>query len=134
MRRVMDKAREFADRRGESTIHTGHLLYGIFATGANRETAAVSDITDGAQHVQELLAQPLPGELVQTKLRRIGCSDACATSLEHAIRRARARGSMSISVSDIVAAVLLTAPNVGGHLLEKLGVDLARLHAELVLD
>jgi ATP-dependent Clp protease ATP-binding subunit ClpA len=130
-RRVVHAGRDLAVARNDSISHSGHLLYGLFVTGANAEMPCLSRLHDAPAAIATALREPLPDGLVRLRNRDGTCSEAFASTLEQSIRNARARGSQSISVSDLFGAVLGTGPNVALHLLDLLGADRDLLNREL---
>jgi hypothetical protein len=133
-RRAEQAGRDFATARGDPLTHTGHLLYGIFVTGANNEMPSLSAIPDGAARIAATLADPLPEGLMRLRKRGASFSEAYLSGLEQAIRYTQTRGSESISLSDLLRAILDTEPNVATHLLKLLAVDRHTLDQELGRD
>ena len=123
--------RDFALVRNDSTYHTGHLLYGLFVTGANAEIPCLAPLRDAPAMIAAALADPLPEGVMRQRNRDRTSSEAYASTLVQSVMNARARGSKSISVSDLFGAVLSTGPNVALHLLDLFGVDRDLLSREL---
>jgi hypothetical protein len=130
-RRVVYSGRDFAVARNDSISHTGHLLYGLFVTGLNAEIPCLAPLHDAPAAIAAALTEPLPAGFVRPRSRDRASSEAYASTIEQSIINARARGSKSISVSDLFRAVLGTGPNVALHLLDLLGVDRDLLNREL---
>jgi ATP-dependent Clp protease ATP-binding subunit ClpA len=129
-RSAVQAGRDLAVARKESMTHTGHLLYGVFNTGANSEIPCLARLSDATAKIAAVLAEPLPDGLVRPR-KRGGISEDHASTLEQSIINARARGARSISVSDLLMAALSSGPNAAAHLLDLLGVNLDVLNREL---
>ena len=130
-RSVVQGGSDFAATREDSIVHTGHLLYGLFGTGANAQIPCLATLPDAAVKIATALAGALPDGLVRLRNQGDTFSDAYASTLERSILNARARGSKAILVSDLLRAVLVTGPNAAMHLLDLIGVDRDRLNREL---
>jgi hypothetical protein len=112
-------------------VHTGHILYGVFATGASSQIKCLAATVDGATKVAEIIAVGLPEELLRLRNPGASFSKAYVSTLEHSILNARARASQSISVSDLLKAILATEPNVATHVLTLLAINRDDLNREL---
>jgi ATP-dependent Clp protease ATP-binding subunit ClpA len=131
VRMIADASKDFAAAREDRVLHTGHIMYAVFATGASNDIHALAAVTDGAAKAADTLAGKLPEGLVRRRNDADLASDAFASTMEHAIMNARARHSGSISLSDLLLAILATEPNVATHVLSMLAVDRDILYREL---
>ncbi len=129
-RSVVQGGSDFAATREDTIVQTGHLLYGLFGTGANAEIPCLATLPGSAVKIATALAGVLPDGLVRLRNQGATFSDAYASTLEQAVLNARAGGVTTILVSDLLRAVLVTGPNVAMYLLDILGVDRDRLNRE----
>ena len=131
LREAMRRGRETAERNMEPAMHTGHMLLGIIRSGAYREVECLSSSPAVADRLERRVDQPLPARAARVWRRRIRLSGDQNRCIEQALRRARGRGSPSISVADVLFGIISTAPNAGEELLQQLGVDMASLCREV---
>ena len=66
-------ARDFVAARMDPVAHTGHILYGVFVSGASSQIPCFAAIVDGAAKVAEILAGGLPEGLLGVPNQGDGC-------------------------------------------------------------
>jgi ATP-dependent Clp protease ATP-binding subunit ClpA len=130
-RRVEEASRDFAEVRKDEIVHTGHLLYSIFAAALHGGVPCLAAISGASNQIVQALDGGLPEGLVRRQDPESPFSQAYVSTLEHSIMNARIRGSKLISISDLLQALLTTEPNVAVHLLDALSVDRIALAREL---
>ena len=109
--------------RNDHVTHTGHLLYGVFITGSESVIPCLAEVSDGAAKVAQALDDTLPEGLVHQERGDSRFSEAYVATLRHSVLNAQARGSVTISVLDVLRGLLIAGPNVATHILDLLAID-----------
>ena len=132
-KKVLTLAQDEAERSHHSYIGTEHLLLGLLREGEGRAAQVLSTLGVEIDEVRATIASVL-GRNKRIKVQQIIPTSRVKKVIEMAFEEAKAMGEQFVGSDHLLLGLIREGEGIAAHVLENLGVDAARVLANLPAD